>query len=82
MLSKFKLLTQEIKLTVLLALPISLGQLGHVLTGVADYTMLGHTNPIDMAGDTFSPFVIFFIMIFGFWFCLGFSSLSANLKRG
>ena len=51
---KFKSLKREIKLTVLLSVPISLGQLGHVITGVADYTMLGHTKPLDMAGATFA----------------------------
>ena len=78
MLSKFKLLTQEIKLTAILALPISLGQLGHVLTGVADYTMLGHTKPIDMAGATFATSVFFPIMILGLGFGLGLTPLAAN----
>lgn len=78
MLSKFKSLKQEIKLTAVLALPISLGQLGHVLTGIADYTMLGHTNPIEMAGATFATSVFFPIMILGLGFGLGLTPLVAN----
>ena len=58
-----KLLKLEIKRTAYLALPISIGQLGHVLTGVADYTMLGHTNPIEMAGATFATSVFFDVLI-------------------
>ena len=78
MLSKLKLLRREIKLTALLALPISMGQLGHVLTGVADYTMLGHTEPLDMAGATFATSVFFPIMILGLGFGLGLTPLVAN----
>ncbi len=74
----FKLLKQEIKKTAYLALPISIGQLGHVLTGVADYTMLGHTNPTEMAGATFSTSVFFPFMILGLGFALGLTPLVAK----
>lgn len=73
-----KSLKQEIKQTALLALPISLGQLGHVLTGVADYTMLGHTDPLQMAGATFATSVFFPVMILGLGFSLGLTPLVAN----
>lgn len=75
---KLKSLKREIKLTALLALPISMGQLGHVLTGVADYTMLGHTKPLDMAGATFATSVFFPLMILGLGFGLGLTPLVAN----
>ena len=75
---KLKLLKQEIKKTAYLALPISIGQLGHVLTGVADYTMLGHTNPLEMAGATFATSVFFPFMILGLGFGLGLTPLVAN----
>lgn len=73
-----KLLTKEIKRTVQLALPIALGQLGHVITGVADYTMLGHLNPLAMAGATFATSVFFPIMILGLGFSLGITPLVAK----
>lgn len=75
---KFKSLKREIKLTVLLSVPISLGQLGHVITGVADYTMLGHTKPLDMAGATFATSVFFPIMILGLGFGLGLTPIVAK----
>ena len=68
----------EIKETALLALPISLGQLGHVLTGIADYTMLGHTRPLEMAGATFATSVFFPVMILGLGFGLGLTPLVAH----
>ena len=49
----------EIKKTFLLALPMGVGQLGHVLTGIADYTMLGHHNSLEMAATTFATSVFF-----------------------
>ena len=73
-----KSLKQEIKKTIVLALPICMGQLGHVLTGIADYTMLGHTNPLEMAGATFATSVFFPLMIFGLGFGLGLTPLVAN----
>jgi|TARA_B110000261_G_scaffold23528_1_gene25232 MATE family multidrug resistance protein len=71
-------LLQEIKKTAVLALPISIGQLGHVLTGVADYTMLGHTVPLEMAGATFATSVFFPIMILGLGFSIGLTPLVAK----
>ncbi len=76
--SGYKSLKQEIKKTIVLALPICMGQLGHVLTSVADYTMLGHTNPLEMAGATFATSVFFPLMIFGLGFGLGLTPLVAN----
>lgn len=73
-----KLLKQEIKQTAYLAIPISIGQLGHVLTGVADYTMLGHTNPTEMAGATFATSIFFPFMILGLGFALGLTPLVAQ----
>lgn len=75
---KLKLFKQEITKTVKLAIPIALGQLGHVLTGMADYTMLGHTNPLEMAGATFATSVFFPIMILGLGFSLGLTPLVAK----
>lgn len=75
---ELKSLRQEIKQTAILAIPISLGQLGHVLTGVADYTMLGHTDPLQMAGATFATSVFFPVMILGLGFSLGLTPLVAK----
>ncbi len=69
---------EEIKKTLLLALPIGIGQLGHVLTGVADYTMLGHHDSLEMASTTFATSVFFPIMILGLGFSLGLTPLVAK----
>lgn len=73
-----KSLTKEIKSTLKLAIPISIGHLGHVLTGVADYTMLGHTNPLEMSAATFATSVFFPVMILGLGFALGITPLVAK----
>ena len=78
--SGYKSLSQEIKKTIVLALPICTGQLGNVLTSVADYTMLGHANPVEMAGATFATSVFFPFMIFGLGFGLGLTPLVANAR--
>lgn len=69
---------EEIKKTFLLALPIGIGQLGHVLTGVADYTMLGHHDSLEMASTTFATSVFFPIMILGLGFSIGLTPLVAK----
>lgn len=73
-----KLSIEEIKKTFLLALPIGIGQLGHVLTGVADYTMLGHHDSLEMASTTFATSVFFPIMILGLGFSIGLTPLVAK----
>lgn len=73
-----KLTLSEVKPTLLLALPIAIGQLGHVLTGVADYTMLGHHDSLEMAGTTFATSVFFPIMILGLGMSIGLTPLVAR----
>lgn len=73
-----KLSLSEIKPTILLALPIAIGQLGHVLTGVADYTMLGHHDSLEMAATTFATSVFFPIMILGLGMSIGLTPLVAK----
>lgn len=53
--------------TLLLALPVSLGQLGHILTMVADSVMLGRYNSSHLAASVFAGSVYMPFMIF----CLG-----------
>lgn len=68
----------EIKQTLILAIPIAIGQLGHVLTGVADYTMLGHHDSLEMAATTFATSVFFPIMILGLGMSIGLTPLVAK----
>ncbi len=73
-----KLSFDEIKKTFLLALPIGIGQLGHVLTGIADYTMLGHHDSLEMASTTFATSVFFPIMILGMGISIGLTPIVAK----
>ena len=69
---------EEIKKTFLLAVPIGIGQLGHVLTGIADYTMLGHHSSLEMAATTFATSVFFPIMILGMGISIGLTPIVAK----
>lgn len=71
-------LSSHIKKSFLLALPIGIGQMGHVLTGISDYTMLGHYRSLDMASTTFATSVFFPIMILGIGFSIGLTPLVAK----
>jgi MATE family multidrug resistance protein len=73
-----KISFDEIKKTFLLALPIGIGQLGHVLTGIADYTMLGHHDSLEMASTTFATSVFFPIMILGMGISIGLTPIVAK----
>ncbi|MCP4522010.1 MAG: MATE family efflux transporter [Cytophagales bacterium] len=67
-----------IKQVFLLAYPVSLGQLGHILTNVADSIMLGKYNSTHLAASSFSfnVFLPFFVMLIGL--SLGITPLIAN----
>ena len=69
---------EEIKKTFLLAAPIGIGQLGHVLTGIADYTMLGHHSSLEMAATTFATSVFFPIMILGMGISIGLTPIAVS----
>ncbi len=57
---------------------MGVGQLGHVLTGIADYTMLGHHNSLEMAATTFATSVFFPIMILGIGVSIGLTPIVAK----
>lgn len=48
-----------------LAIPVSLGQVGHMLTNVADTVMVGRMGPVPLAGVTLANNVFVFLFIFG-----------------
>lgn len=52
-----------------LAIPVSLGQFGHILTNLSDSIMLGHYNPTHMSAAAFAEGM----HIWGLLFCLGLS---------
>ncbi len=48
-----------------LAIPVSLGQVGHMLTNVADTIMVGQVGTVELAGVTLANNVFVFLFIFG-----------------
>ncbi|MBI1191678.1 MAG: MATE family efflux transporter [Bacteroidetes bacterium] len=48
-----------------LAVPVSLGQVGHMMTNVADTVMVGKLGTIELAGVTLANNVFVFLFIFG-----------------
>jgi MATE family multidrug resistance protein len=48
-----------------LAVPVSLGQVGHMLTNVADTVMVGQVGTVALAGVTLANNVFVFLFIFG-----------------
>lgn len=53
------------KKLILLALPVSLGQVGHMITGMADTAMVGQLGKTELAGISFANNVFMFLFIFG-----------------
>lgn len=58
-------LKQHIKETLILAIPISIGQLGHIMMGVVDSLMVGHVGAIPLAASSLVNGFYFLIVVFG-----------------
>lgn len=65
----------------LLAFPVCLGQLSHILTNVADTIMLGKYNPIHLAGSSFAFNVFLPILVFAIGLSMGITPLVASIKH-
>lgn len=68
------------KRTFLLAFPVSLGQLGHMLTNIADSVMLGQYNPTHLAAAAFAFNVFLPFLVFSSGFSMGVTPLVANAE--
>lgn len=66
------------KRTFLLAFPVSVGQLGHMLTNIADSIMLGQYEPSHLAAATFAFSVFLPFLVFSSGFSMGMTPLVAN----
>jgi multidrug resistance protein, MATE family len=63
------------KKLILLAVPVSLGQVGHMMTGMADTAMVGQLGKTELAGVAFATNVFMFLFIFGIGLSLGITTL-------
>lgn len=65
----------------LLAFPVCLGQLSHILTNVADTIMLGKYNPTHLAASSFGFNVFIPILVFAIGLSMGITPLVASTKK-
>lgn len=56
---------EHLKKNVTLAAPVVIGQLGHIMVGVADSVMVGRLGVIPLAGATFANAVFYVLFLFG-----------------
>ncbi|WP_424963061.1 MATE family efflux transporter [Ekhidna sp.] len=58
-------LKQHLQKNIVLALPVVIGQLGHIMVGVADSVMVGRLGVIPLAAATFAGTIYHILMLFG-----------------
>ncbi|MFY0608126.1 MAG: MATE family efflux transporter [Cyclobacteriaceae bacterium] len=58
-------LKEHYKKNIVLAYPVIIGQLGHIMVGVADTMMVGHVGVIPLAAATFAGTIFFVMLLFG-----------------
>lgn len=58
-------LRREARLTLILAIPLVIGQVGQILIAVADTVMIGHVGVVPLAASTFANTVIHLPFMFG-----------------
>jgi MATE family multidrug resistance protein len=63
--------------TILLAAPVVLSQLGHVLVNVVDSVVVGHTGTVPLAAVSLSVSVVTVLMVFGLGLSMGITPLVA-----
>ncbi|MCS6832180.1 MAG: MATE family efflux transporter [Flammeovirgaceae bacterium] len=61
-----------------LAIPVIISQVGQTLTGIVDNAMVGHVGKVLLAAAAFSTSVYHTIVLFGWGFALGLTSLVGN----
>lgn len=58
-------LKEHIRKNILLAVPVMVGQLGHIMVSVADSVMVGRVGVIPLAAATFAGTFFYVLMLFG-----------------
>ncbi len=56
---------EHLRKNVVLATPVVIGQLGHIMVGVADSVMVGRLGVIPLAGATFANSIFYVLFLFG-----------------
>lgn len=58
-------LKEHIRKSIVLATPVVIAQLGHIMVGVADSVMVGRLGVIPLAGATFANSIFYVLFLFG-----------------
>ncbi len=58
-------LKEHLRKNIVLATPVVIGQLGHIMVGVADSVMVGRLGVIPLAGATFANSIFYVLFLFG-----------------
>ncbi|MBA4318266.1 MAG: MATE family efflux transporter [Flavobacterium sp.] len=70
-------ITTHIKQTIKLALPIAIGQLGHIMMGVVDSLMVGHLGSAQLAAASLVNGLFFLIIVLGIGMSMAITPLVA-----
>lgn len=76
--SSFKTYLPDIKATLLLAWPVILGQLGHIVIGLVDSAMIGQLGPTELAASAFGNSLFYLTAVIGWGMCMGISPVVAQ----
>lgn len=66
--------------TLLLAWPVILGQLGHIVIGLVDNAMIGQLGPTELSASAFGNSLFFLVLVIGLGLCMGISPLVAQAQ--
>jgi len=69
--------SKHIKETLKLALPVSIGQLGHIMMGVVDSIMVGHVGTVPLAAASIANGLFFLVLVLGIGLSYAITSLVA-----
>jgi MATE family multidrug resistance protein len=69
---------QHYKINLKLALPVMLGQLGHIMASVADSVMVGQLGTVPLAAVALANSIVVIFMLFGIGLAMGITPLVAN----
>lgn len=70
----------HIKETVKLAIPVSIGQIGHVMMGVVDSLMVGHVGTVPLAAAALVNGLFFLVLVLGIGMTMAITPLVAIAK--
>jgi len=73
---------EHIRQTIILALPISIGQLGHIMMGVIDSIMVGRIGSVPLAAASLVNGLFFLILVLGIGMSYAITPLVAISKGG